>query len=236
MKVIINQYQGLGDILFCEPIAKYYINKGYDEIIWPVNKEFLWLNNYITYINFIDKNNLNINYENINIENIYEDTLYLPIRFANPIFRNLHPHDYSDQYHTMLDKYRLLNLPEDMWKTFTWNRNLTKENELYNKIINNDNYILINNKWSDGILDIKVDLNDTYQIVYMDRIEDYTLLDWALIIEKASIIHTVSTSNLFLIETLDINAKDVYIYPRLPRENNLDGIMEFVNKKFKFVL
>ena len=31
MKYVFNQYQGLGDILFCEPIAKHYYNNGENE-------------------------------------------------------------------------------------------------------------------------------------------------------------------------------------------------------------
>lgn len=37
---IINQPAGLGDILFCQKIAYYYHNKGY-EIIWPVKDVYL---------------------------------------------------------------------------------------------------------------------------------------------------------------------------------------------------
>jgi hypothetical protein len=62
------------------------------------------------------------------------------------------------------------------------------------------------------------------------------MLDCAKVIENADQIYTVSTSNLFLIETLSIKATDVYIYPRLPRENNFDGISEFVNKNFKLII
>ncbi len=236
MRVILNQYQGLGDILFCEPIARYYKHKGASEIIWPVLSEFLWLKEYLPYINFVDRNHFNMDYESTYFGNIGPSTLYVPLRFANPIFRNLHPHDYSDQYHTMLDKYRMLNLPEDMWRNLAWTRNHTRENELYNRLIHNPNYILVNNKWSDGVLNIDVEHNTDSQIVYMDKIDGYTLLDWAYIIENASKIYTVSTSNLFLIETLSIKATDVYLYPRLPRENNFEGIMEFVNRDFKLVL
>ena len=71
-----------------------------------------------------------------------------------------------------------------------------------------------------------------HQIIYMNKIPGYTMLDWAKVIENADQIYTVSTSNLFLIETLPIKASNVCIYPRLPRENNFDGILEFVNKNF----
>ena len=51
MKYIFNQFQGLGDILFCEPIAKHFYKKSKNEIVWPVNNDSLWLKEYFPYIN-----------------------------------------------------------------------------------------------------------------------------------------------------------------------------------------
>jgi hypothetical protein len=234
MKYIFNQYQGLGDILFCEPIARNFHKEGKNEIFWPINDEFMWLTKYIKYINFVPKSRHHINYESLHLGLLSDDTYFVPLRFANPIVRNLNPHDYSDQYHTMLDKYRMLGLPEDMWKTFKWERNIEKENELYNLLVKDENYILINSKWSDG--NVKIDTNSTSQRINMDILYGFTLFDWAKIIENASEIHTVSTSNLFLLETLNLKANKVNIYPRRPRENNLDGISEFVNKNFNLII
>jgi hypothetical protein len=70
----------------------------------------------------------------------------------------------------------------------------------------------------------------------MDILDGFTLFDWSKIIENASEIHTVATSNLFLLETLNLKANKVNIYPRRPRENNLDGISEFVNKNFNLIM
>lgn len=236
MKYIFNQFQGLGDILFCEPIAKHFYENGKNQIIWPVNAEFLWLNEYLPYINFVAKHQYNFNWESTFIGQ-NNDEYHIPLRFANPIFRKLHPHDYSDQYHTMLDKYRLLNLDTSLWRTLKWIRNIEKENELFYKhgLLDNTPYILVNNNWSANTINIQVSNDQNYPIVYMNKIDNYTMLDWAKIIENAHEIHTVSTSNLYMIETLNIIAKRVYIYPRRPRENNFDGISEFVNKKFYLV-
>jgi hypothetical protein len=236
MRYIFNQFQGLGDILFCEPIAKHYYNNGENEIIWPIAGDFLWLQEYFPYINFVNWQEFNFPYESTYHGQVTENEFHVPLRFANPIVRNLHPHDYSDQFHTMIDKYRMVNLPLDMWKTMTWIRNTQREDELYNMLVHDTNYILVNNMWSDGVLNIQINNPDNHQVVYMNRVSGYTMLDWAKVIENADQIYTVSTSNLFLIETLSIKATDVYIYPRLPRENNFDGILEFVNKNFKLII
>ena len=234
MKYIINQFQGIGDIFFCEPIARHLHNNGDNEILWPVLDEFIWVKEYIPYINFIKKSEFVFNYESTFFGNLDDNTIHVPLRFANPIFRGLHPHDYSDQYHTMLDKYRMMGLPENLWRSLSWVRNNKKENELYNLLVKDENYILINSKWSDG--DVKIDTDSTSQRINMDILHGFTLFDWAKIIENASEIHTVSTSNLFLLETLNLKANKVNIYPRRPRENNLDGISEFVNKNFNLII
>lgn len=233
MKYFINQYQGLGDILFCEPIARHYYNNGENEIIWVVLDEFMWISDYIDYINFIPKSQSNFNFENAQI-GFNGEYFLLPLRFANPLFRNLQLHDYSDQYHCMLDKYRLLNLDINLWKTLKLNRNHKKELELYNILQITGEYNLINNNWSDGKLSIETDNN--LPNIEMKYIPGYTLIDWLYIIENAKNIHTASTSILYLLETCNFkNINEVVIYPRLPRENNLNGIKEFVNPSFKLI-
>ena len=67
MKYIFNQYQGLGDILFCEPIARNFHKEGKNEIFWPINDEFMWLTNYIKDINFVPKSRHHMNYESLHL-------------------------------------------------------------------------------------------------------------------------------------------------------------------------
>lgn len=230
MIYIINQPRGIGDILFIEPILRHLYNNGENQIILPVAPEYMWIKEYINYVEFPSMNNFHINYEKFDAGIINDDQHYIPMRFAMPIVRGLAPHDYSDMYHTMLDKYRLLNLDIDLWKTLRWKRNFTKENELFNQIIKTNNYILVNTNFSGG--NINLTLNQDKEIINMNNIPGYSLLDWAKIIENASEIHTVSTSILFMIETLSIKATEVHIYNRTPIDKNLDGIREFVNKNF----
>lgn len=229
-KILINQFRGLGDILFCEPIARLFKEQG-KTIIWPVVDEYIWLAEYIPYINFVRKSEFAFNYEALTFED--PDTEYLPLRFANPIFRGLHPHDYSDQYHCMLDKYRMLKLDENLWRTLKWNRNEQKEKELFDKVVGDrKEYTLINKTWGGHITNN--DIQDDLNAVYCNYVDGYSMLDWAMIYENAATIKTVSTSNLYMIEALNVKA-DVFIYPRKPQENNLEGISEFVNKKFNLM-
>ena len=127
------------------------------------------------------------------------------------------------------------NSQQVVFKLNKWQRILyDKENELYSLLIKEPDYVLINTKWSDG--NTPINITKKSQVVYMDKIDGFTMLDWAKIIENAKEIHTVSTSNLFMIETLKLLTDDVSIYLRRPRENNFDGISEFVNRNFKLIV
>jgi len=233
MKYFINQFQGIGDILFCEPIARHYYNNGENEIYWVILDEFLWLKEYIEYINFIPKSQSNFNFENSKM-GFNGEFFLLPLRFANPLYRNLQLHDYSDQYHCMLDKYRLLGLNINLWKTLKLKRNLEKENNLIKELNIKNEYNLINNNWSDGILNIEE--NNGLENIYMRYIKGYTLVDWLSVIENSTNIYTASTSIVYLLETCKFkNINEIIIYPRMPREYNLDGIKEFINPKFKLI-
>ena len=114
MKYIFNQFQGLGDILFCEPIAKQLWENGKNEIYWPINSEFIWLKEYFPYINFVDMNYFIFDYGSTHLGILKNDIFSIPLRFSNHIVRNLNLNDFSQNYYCMLDKYRLLNLPLDL--------------------------------------------------------------------------------------------------------------------------
>ena len=51
-------------------------------------------------------------------------------------------------------------------------------------------------------------------------------------IENAEVINVVSSSVLYMIETLNLKAREVHIYPRLPYEKDLTPIKQFVNPNF----
>jgi hypothetical protein len=230
MNYIINQPRGIGDIIFIEPILRHLYNNGENKIILPAAPQYTWIAEYIDYVEFPSMNDFKIDYESTYMGLINNNTYQIPMRFAMPIVRKLAPHDYSNQYNTMLDKYRLLNLNIDLWKTIKLKHNTEKENLLYKQLVKSDEYLLINNNYSGGEISINTN-NNNLPIVYMNNIPGFTLIDWSKIIINAKEIHSVSTSNLFLIETLNIKTDIVHIYNR-PSDKNLDGIKEFVNPNF----
>jgi hypothetical protein len=231
-KCIINQYRGIGDILFIEPLCR-WLNEGYD-ITFPVDDQYYWIKDYIPYINFVKKSEYFMDYEKFSWGKIGEFE-YFPIRFANPLLRGYGPHDYSDQFNCMKDKYRLFGKDPDMWKGLKWKRNHDKENELFNFLgLEGKEYTLINEYSSQGKVTIVEDYLSAWSwnktVVYQQQLPGFTLLDWAKVIENATYIHTTSTSNFYMIETLDLKAKELHLYKRITED--LTAVSDLMTKNW----
>jgi hypothetical protein len=213
---LIRQSAGIGDIIFCRKIGLYYYNKGYD-VIWPVIKEFSWLNDYINdnKINYCLVNNdflFKGVYQNLEQKNIFES--------KNFIFIPLHVHNLLDSS-VMKSKYKLVDLTYEDWnKYFNLKRNYIKEKELYFEILKlkeNEKYILVNRNFAsppDILQKNFIVLNDTLKIINMNMIEGFTLFDWCKVIENAEEIYTVETSINYIIDKLDIKAKKLELFSK----------------------
>ena len=55
-ELIFNQFFGIGDILFIEPIMRRFFQEGY-KINLPILKIYLPIQHYFPYINFIEQEN-----------------------------------------------------------------------------------------------------------------------------------------------------------------------------------
>lgn len=222
---IINQFRGVGDILFVIPIARYYMSLGY-RVLFPTL--FPELNKHFPDIFFINKNFVNIDYEMNTIVEI-NGTLILPLRYSDQITR-------TSYKNCMAAKYRMLNLPPNMWRNLYWKRDRIAENKLFYDVLKLDldtKYNLINTTFlSDfsGKIDIKVE-ND-YRNVHMSTKEGFTLLDWCLVMENAETIHTVSTSILYVLELLPLKNEELHIYKRGKFEDTHDYYNYLMTKDY----
>lgn len=230
-EVIINQFFGLGDILFIEPIYRWFHEQGY-KVIAPVEDHYYWIMYYIQYVHFKKKSEFPMDYEYFGYTNM-NGAEYIPLRFSTPLLRKTDPHSGDYKEHFMVDKYRLLGLPEDLWKTLTWTRNPQKEDALFKMLglKEGDKYNLINENFGGGFQNIKIDVKGNN--VYLSNIKDFTLLDWAKVIEYADKIYTVETSLVYMVEALPIRAREIHMYPRAPWEDTCKGVKEFISKKWK---
>lgn len=207
---------GLGDIIFSQALIN-KISNGIP-ITWGVEEQFIeGLNEAYPHVNFVDKSTIPEYIYNIKEEIIIDGMLILPIRFANEIIK-------TPYRNVMRAKYDMYGQDYKIWDTINFKRNVKKENELFYDVLglkDNDVFILKNTKYRSNLSgDIKISIKDRKtNIVEVRQIDRFSLFNWAKVIEKASQIHTVSTSINYIIQLLKYKGK-VYIYKRHPEENN----------------
>jgi hypothetical protein len=68
----------------------------------------------------------------------------------------------------------------------------------------------------------------------MITIPGFSLFDWYLVIEKATEIHTVGTSINYIIELLEIESENVFLYKRLPDENHFQNY-DYILKTHSYI-
>jgi hypothetical protein len=202
----------LGDIIFCEPIAKMYYEKGY-KIIWPVISSYCNVNKHFPYVTFVNKSLLNIDFE---ISKFYsvDDALVIPLRHSDHIMRV----PFSQ---CMASKYMMWDLPLETWTTTKWIRDDQSEKELFYDVLklkDGDKYNLISENFSKGKVQIPVLPGKN---VYLEKISNYTLIDWSMVMEKASSIHMVGSAINYVLEFLNTN--ECHLYPRKPMESNFSN-------------
>lgn len=212
MNVIINQFAGLGDILFIEPIYRHYHNRGF-KVIAPVNPDSLWIQEYIPYVEFKDKTKYRYSYETV--EQPEDGQMHLPLRFAHPLLRGYDLHYGDERQHWMPDKYTYLGLPVELWKTLSFNRNKEREERLFKSLNLPKDYIFINQNFGGSFEKININIQSSMPIIEMQKIEGYTMLDWGKVIENATEVHTAETSLLYYIESLKFKGEK-HLYPRFP--------------------
>ena len=225
-KVVLNQTWGLGDILFIERIYNYLHQLGL-EVIAPVQDECIWIQDHIDYVKFVKASEYRMDYERFDFGILeiggerFEDTLYLPTRFSDQIFRNLRPHDPSASRYWMTDKYNVLGLEPKIWEGIRLTRNLEKEKKLKDMILTEfsveGDYDFCNSNYRN---DVNINLEDRVRkdlpVVSMRFVEGFSMIDWSSIIESARIVHTVHTSLMYMIQSIYQPGKEYNLYPRYP--------------------
>ena len=228
--IIINQFQGLGDVMFMITIARKYIEQGF-KVLWPINSLFLDIQKHYPDIDFIDMNLLKLNYNNrypYKVSNCW----VMPFRFSDYLVGV----KYRD---CMKSKYMYVGDNWETWKDkaeikFDTRKALALFNIL--GIKHGEKFTLINRKFrSDfsGEADIVMDLDN--RNIEMTPIEGFTLMDWYLVIMAASSIHTVGTSIIYLLELLNLKkSTQIHIYLREPDEKDF-GNYEYIMQKHSYI-
>lgn len=205
MKAIFNQYFGIGDILFIEPIMRRYFQNGY-EVVLPVLEKYYDCRVHFPYIEFVKQNELNIDYERQDIVKTADSIIY-PVRWSMEYFN-------SPLNDTMRNKYRMFEMELEDWRRLKWLRFRDKEQQLCDLLRLPERFNLVNSNWHSFVNGYKpIEVNTRIPNVEMRFIDGFTLLDWAGVIEKAETIHTVNTSLLYMLEILNVTDQ-LHLYTR----------------------
>lgn len=237
--IVVNQYFGLGDILFIEPIYRYLNDLGL-KVIAPIQDQYLWIQDHIGYVDFRGISEFDMDYERFDFGILktlsgeeVTDTAYLPLRFSDQIYRDLRPHDSSASRYWMTDKYSVLGLDYNRWSSIRLERNKEREETLKSivlKEIGDSEYDFCNSFYQNTLnvgLNLESRVKREIPLVSMSKLEGYTMVDWSSVIEGARRIHTVSTSLLYMIQAIHQEGKEYHLYPRLP-ERGFYTVEEFL--------
>jgi hypothetical protein len=214
--LIVNQFRGLGDLLFCVPLLRTYFEKGY-KIIQPVVPEYVACAKHFPEFTWVDKSLININYDSKDfVKTDYHEVL--PMRFSDTIARK----PYRE---VMRSKYDMMNMDYRIWQQLTWVRDIEAEQRLFDSFNINEPYILVNDVFrTDKTGSVSINPQTDKRIIRMSVMPGYTLLDWLLLMQRADEIHTVGTSINYIIDVpfAEVNCP-VHLYVRRPDESNFDN-------------
>ena len=231
--LFIQQFFGLGDVIFCIQLVRNLMEKGY-KALWPVMAEFVApLKKAYPDIDFIDVNltnpNLWTNIPGNKMDKTVNGTRFLPIRWTYEIMK-------VGMDRCMTSKYDFLHMDWEKWKNATFVRDVIKEQELFDKLGLKDGepYTLVNKMFGTQPIRTAQMPNFNGPVVEMKVMEGFSLFDWCKVIENASEIHTVSTSIVYLFELLELKCEP-HIYIRKPIERDHSNYQHIMTKhKYHF--
>lgn len=221
-KYYFNQDAGLGDIMFIMAIAQKWHEEGHT-IIWPTAVHYHLHQKNFPEVKFIPEDQFFLfNHYDLKSkkEGIFEDDNYkvFPFMHANLV---LNGGKWAADYEKtcMQDKYDMVGLPMDMWRTFKITRDYEMEDKLFKSLGlgENEEFNLINENQTRIFQKTKIEVNNGLRNVYMNRDDpQYNMLDWLKVIYKAKTLHTVVTAQLVLFERLDdLPAVEKHLYKRI---------------------
>jgi hypothetical protein len=230
MAVIVLQPHGLGDHIFCQSLVNQIADL--EHIVWPVLPHFIdGLKRAYPEINWVPVGSLSPNVENCRIDTVINGNRILPIRWADSITKV----KYKD---CMRSKYDLYGLDWNTWKDFTFKKDLERAMKLFYEVLglsDGEQFRLINKRFtSNESKSVKIPESSKIRNIEMITIPGFSLFDWYLVIEKATEIHTVGTSINYIIELLEIESKNVFLYKRLPDENHFQNY-DYILKRHSYI-
>lgn len=236
--MIINQLHSIGDILFLEPMFRFFMKERHEKPIVPLRDHLMWLQHYIDSATFVRLSD----HPELQTDTMEHSDDFINTRYANQILRGYGQHDHHDFENMMPDKYRLVGLDPDMWQDIKLNFDQRRGMALMGELndlpkdspISNGQYILINEISQAGTISIepKTDL----KTCRMHTRSMYSVIDWYFMMLEAEENHHISTCTFYIMQAIKNkfpfwNSK-VVLYPR-PNEDGVRGISQ-LKTTFKY--
>jgi hypothetical protein len=227
---MISQFSGWGDCIFAQGVAQHFIKDGY-EVVWPVNNQMvLGLQRAYPKINWVPESLVKPTLFDIKEDCIVDDVRILPIRWSERIVNE--PVKYW-----MKTKFQLFGLDYKNWKQAAMFKRCGKrEVKLYYEIYElekGEKFNLINTAFrNDSSKSVNVVVDNGLRNIVMGYHEGYSLFDHALLIERAANIHVANSSIFYLLELLDLSAKEVHLYERTGDEVGFPHVDYLMTKNY----
>lgn len=212
----IVQPAGIGDIIFCQKIAKILEKEG--DIYWPVAPSISGIGEYIILTGleqtpkpdkFLNKNHFMVNLDGVDK------------RFPG--------------MSVLKAKYKYADLDWTDWKDYvTFKRNKRKENKLrkHLELKDDEKFVLIVNM-------IGTPPNTAFypifpcnvvgkKLIYLKPIEGFSVFDWCGILEDAEEIYSVDTCIQYITEFLELKATRLELFSRFNPANymHIEGLFK----------
>ena len=257
-RAYIKQPAGIGDIFYCLKIAQCLKA---EEVIWPVADQYYEvLKKHIIIdprrnVNFVklppaEQTRLIWDFKLINLEEISaiwnseyhkpycfcsskeeNNNLYLPLQHADRL--------YSDVL-IMESKYKMANsFSHDWLRHFNFKRDHEKEDKLF-KLLNlseNEEYALVSKNYGTppDYKQLPINGKNGLRQIQLELIDGYNVFDWCKVIEEATEIHMVDTCFIYIMEHLNLKAKELNLFSRRGNDGciQIRHIPKKINWNFK---
>lgn len=216
-KLGIIQSRGLGDLVIALPIAGHYHKEGW-EIYWPILEEFMpSMTKAAPWVKWIP-----LPYDapgryfwDIPMERLknfrVDETLCL--------YQHLTGHPFKDEKYfqaTKFDQYKYLKAEvpfKEKWNLAPYiTRDPVKEQELYDLVVQNSEYVVVHLEGSDhkASFDASI-IPEGWQTIEIKPIAGYTVFDWLKVLEGAQSLVMVDSVYANLVDQLDIGDDRYFI-------------------------
>tara|TARA_R110000765_G_scaffold24535_2_gene61342 strand:- start:6309 stop:7010 length:702 start_codon:yes stop_codon:yes gene_type:complete len=229
-KLLLIQPGAFGDIIVCASIAKWYADRGY-EVTYPAREKYHSLLSKLSYIKpvVLNEDELDSDWLRSDVLKILPECSNYDL-IINLADRGPHPTAQLPWEKNQEAKYRLSRVPREEQYNLVWDRDIEKENFIYDKYVTSTPYAFVHNTSSDG-----EDINlpaISLPIVKNDTPSGYNIFDWYKVICHAEEIYCTESALHCFCDGIanDITSKR-FLLPRVAGNGQLLTTSKFWDKR-----